>query len=85
MMWQRDTSRDCSDEDEGSSTLTDGSTSYNITGLEEDSTYIITVMAMNSNDMATSNNITGMTQEAGKDNNNICMISLLIFMRCFYS
>ena len=83
MMWQRDTSRDCSDEDEGSSTLTDGSTSYNITGLEEDSTYIITVMAMNSNDMATSNNITGMTQEAGKDNNNICMKSLFYEMHLF--
>ena len=65
-MWQRDTSGDCSDEDEDSMSITDGSTSYNITGLEEDSSYGITVDAMNSIGMATSNTATGMTQEAGK-------------------
>ena len=65
-MWQRDTSGDCPDENEGNTTLTDGSTSYNITGLEEDSNYTVTVMAMNSNDTATSNNITELTLEAGK-------------------
>ena len=46
--------------------ITDGSTSYMITGLEEDSSYSITVEAMNSIGMATSNTATGMTQEAGK-------------------
>ena len=66
VMWQRDTSGDCPDENEGNTTLTDGSTSYNITGLEEDSNYTVTVMAMNSNDTATSNNITELTLEAGK-------------------
>ena len=45
--------------------ITDGSTSYMITGLEEDSSYSITVEAMNSIGMATSNTATGMTQEAG--------------------
>ena len=64
-MWQRDTSGDCPDEDEDSMSITDGSTSYVITGLEEDSSYSITVQAMNSIGMATSNTATGMTQEAG--------------------
>ena len=45
--------------------ITDGSTSYMITGLEEDSSYSITVEAMNSIGTATSNTATGMTQEAG--------------------
>ena len=66
VMWQRDTSGDCPDEDEGSISITDGSTSYMITGLEEDSSYRITVEAMNSIGMVTSNTTTGMTQEAGK-------------------
>ena len=65
VMWQRDTSGVCPDENVGSTTLTDGSTSYTITGLEESSNYIITVIAMNANDMATSNNVTGFTQESG--------------------
>ena len=65
MMWQRDTSGDCPDEDEGSMSITDGSTSYMITELEEDSSYSITVEAMNSIGMETSNTATGMTQEAG--------------------
>ena len=66
MMWQRDTSGDCPDVDEGNTILTDGSTSYNITGLQEYSNYTITVMAMNTIDTATSNNITEITQETGK-------------------
>ena len=45
-MWQRDTSGECPDEDEGSTTITDGSTDLTITGLEEDSTYNVTVTAM---------------------------------------
>ena len=65
VMWQRDTSGDCPDEDEGSRSITDGSTRYVITGLEEDSSYSITVEAMNSIGTATSNTATGMTQEAG--------------------
>ena len=73
VMWQRDTSGDCLDEDEGSTTLTDVSTSYTITGLEESSNYTITVIATNANEMVTSNNVTGFTQESGK----IISVSLL--------
>ena len=64
-MWQRDKSGDCPDEDEGSTTLTDGLTSYIMTGLEESSNYTITVIAMNANEMAISNNVIGFTQESG--------------------
>ena len=63
--WQRNTSGDCSDQDVGSTTLTDGSTSYIITGLEESSNYTITVITVNTNEMEVSNSVTGFTQESG--------------------
>ena len=66
MMWQRDTSGECPDEDEGNATLTDGSTSYPIMELEENSSYTITVTAMNSVGTKTSNTTTGITPEAGR-------------------
>ena len=65
-MWQRDTSGECSDEDEGSNTITDGSTTtYEIMGLEEDSNYTISVTAVTSNGRIASNPVTAMTMEAG--------------------
>ena len=65
VMWQRDTSGDCSDEDEDSHTTADGSTNHEIMGLEEDSTYSITVRAMN--DAGSSEvTVTVMTLEAGE-------------------
>ena len=64
-MWQRDTTGECSDEDEDSATITD--TSYDITGLEEDSSYIITVRAVNTaGSSEDSNTVTAMTLEAGE-------------------
>ena len=78
VMWQRDTSGDCPDVNEDSMSITDGSTSYIITGLEEDSSYTITVEAMNSIGMAISNTATGMTREAGKQqttDGDICQYS----------
>ena len=65
VMWQRDTSGDCPDQDVGSTTLTDSSTSYIITGLEQSSNYTITVIATNANVMEISNSVTGFTQESG--------------------
>ena len=66
-MWQRDTSGECPDEGEGSISLTDGSTSYDIMGLEEDSSYSITVTASNAaGSSAVSNTVTVMTLEAGE-------------------
>ena len=65
--WQRDNSIGCSDEDEGSTTINNGSTSYVIMGLEEDSSYSITVTASNAADSsAVSNTVTAMTEEAGE-------------------
>ena len=58
--WQRDTSLECSDEDSGMATSVG-----NITGLEEDSSYSITVRAIN--DAGSSEvTVTAMTLEAGE-------------------
>ena len=68
VMWERDTSLKCTGfSDMDSITITDGSTSYDITELEEDSTYSITVTASNSAGSSTvSNTVTAMTMEAGE-------------------
>ena len=66
VMWERDTSRECPDEDKNSTTITDGSTSYTITGLEEDSRYTITVTATNAAGSAASLPITVTTEKAGE-------------------
>ena len=83
MMWQRDTSGECPDEDEGSTTVSGGSTSYDIMGLEEDSSYSITVTASNAaGSSAVSNTVTAMTLEAGE----IEIVTLLIMsvLKCLY-
>ena len=62
VMWERDTSIGCSDEDEGSASAT---SIGEITGLQEDSSYTITVTAIN--DAGTSEDtVTVMTLEAGE-------------------
>ena len=66
-MWERDTTIGCLDVDEGSITITDGSTSYQLWDLEEDSQYIMSVTASNSaGSNETSNTVTAMTMEAGE-------------------
>ena len=74
VMWQRDTSGECSDEDEGSTTVTDDSTSYDIKSLEEDSSYSITVTATNAV-IAVSNAVTAMTLEAGESQPLLLVVS----------
>jgi len=66
VIWERDTSGECPDENEGSTTITDDSTSYTITGLEEDSSYTITITATNAAGSAVSDPVTGMTGEASE-------------------
>ena len=68
VMWERDTTLMCTGFSHmDSTTITDGSTSYDITELEEDSTYSITVTVSNSaGSSAVSNTVTAMTMEAGK-------------------
>ena len=67
VMWMRDTS-ECPGVDMGRATISNGSTIYNITELEEDSNYNITVEIMAEN--VSSNPITGKTDEAREDINN---------------
>ena len=77
MMWQRDTSGECSDEDEDSISLTGGSTGVDIMGLEEESNYSITVAASNeAGSSAVSNTVTAMTLEAGTHSNNSHLLLL---------
>ena len=66
VMWERDTTGECPDADEGSSIITNGYTSYTITGVQEDSTYTITVTATNAAGSAVSVPVTGMTGKAGE-------------------
>ena len=63
--WQRDTLVGCSDEDQATTTISGGSTGYVITGLEEDSSYIITLRAFNAAG-SSEDTINAMTQEAGE-------------------
>ena len=66
VMWQRDTSGECpDDEDMNSTNITDGSTRAVIMGLFGISTYRITVRATNEAGTALSNELLVMTTEAG--------------------
>ena len=66
VMWQRDNSVECPDvDDEGSVNITSYS-NYTVTGLEEDSSYNITVVTSVASISEISNTITAMTQEAGE-------------------
>ena len=68
VMWETDDIGGCSGgSDMDNATITDGSTSYDIIGLEEDSSYTITVTASNSaGSSVVSNTVTAMTLEAGE-------------------
>ena len=65
MIWQSDISGECGDVGGGSTTITDGSTSYDIMVLAEGSTYTIAVTATNIAGSST-DSITAMTLEAGE-------------------
>ena len=66
-MWETDDIGGCSGGSDMNSTTINGSTSYDIMGLEEDSSYTITVTASNSaGSSEDSNTVTEMTLEAGE-------------------
>ena len=66
VMWETDDIGGCSGVmDMNSTTVTDGSTSYDIMGLEEDSSYSIT-LTVSSPETRDSVNVTVKTLEAGK-------------------
>ena len=61
------TSRECPNVDEGNTiTITDGSTSYIISGLQEGSSYTINVTTTNTAGSAVSDSVTGRTQETSE-------------------
>ena len=67
VQWVRDTAVGCMDEDQDSTTITNGSAvSYEIPGLQDNSMYSMTVTASNAAGSApVSNTVTAMTGEAG--------------------
>ena len=71
VMWERITSIGCSDEDEGYA-ISSPVASYNVTGLEEDSSYEIVVMADNA-----VGSITVMTLEAGMTLIMVCIVVMI--------
>ena len=66
VMSERDTSGECPDVDMDNATISGTSTSYTISGLQEDSNYTITVTATNAAGSVVSVPVTGMTGEAGE-------------------
>ena len=67
VMWETNDVGGCSGGSDMDSITINDSTSYDITELEEDSTYSITVTASNSaGSSAVSNTVTAMTMEAGE-------------------
>ena len=68
IMWERDTSGECSEEHINITTINNVSTSYNFTikGLEEDSSYIITVKETNAAGSAVGDPVIATTLEAGE-------------------
>ena len=65
VIWERDTSGECPDEDTDSVFLNGSSTSHTIEGLEEDSAYTVIVMTINAVGNEESNLAFGITGEAG--------------------
>ena len=66
VMWQRDTSLECpDDEDDGNDMVTGDFTEYTVNGLEEDSSYIITVTVFNDAGVS-EDTVTAITEEAGE-------------------
>ena len=62
--WERDTTRECHDVAIVNAAIINKSTSFNITGLEANSHYTITVTA-NKSGIAINNSVMGMTVEIG--------------------
>ena len=79
IQWVRDISGTCPDEDTDRTTISGGSaTSHTIPGLEEDSTYTITVTASNTAGSSNvSNTVTAVTLEAG-ERLNLLVVPLYI-------
>ena len=76
------TSRECPDVDEGSTTITDGSTSYTISGLQEGSSYTVNVTATNTAGSAVSDPVSGRTQDTSECSFQTLLAEVKNFMNC---
>ena len=76
VQWQRDTSIGCSNVDGGSKTESDGFNGYEITRLQPDSKYTITVTVFNTAG-SVNDDVTAMTLEAGKKEINFNLSLIL--------
>ena len=73
--WKRNTDETCPEVDIRNATITTSPNSYTIAGLEEDSSYTITVTAINAAGRVPSIPDTGVTKEAGKGLGNVVIIN----------
>ena len=84
-MWQRDTSLECPDDDDGNFTIVT-TTNYDIVGLQEDSRYNITVKESINNTF--NHTVSVMTPEAGERANsfrtNVYIIHLIPYTYILY-
>ena len=64
--WKRDISGECPNRDIGNDIITDSYNSYTIKGMEENSSYFITVKAFNVYSSAKSIPVTGITLKKGE-------------------
>ena len=74
MMWQGDTSGNCSTGDVGSTAIDGGSTSYQITGLQGKSNFNISLIATNAAGSAVCDPITAMTEEASEGHSYVLLV-----------
>ena len=81
VQWQRDTSVGCSNVDGGSKFRTGSFNSYEITGLQPDSRYAITVTVFNTAG-SVNDQVTAMTLEAGKREFNLNLSLFLPLFSC---
>ena len=85
MMWERDTSGECPDEDEGSATVPGDTTSYDIMGLAGISSYAITVTASNAVGSAVSEPVSEMTGEIGESSHVAVFHKMFVTIICLFS
>ena len=74
--WKRDATKKCFNDHADNSTIAGDSTTYSITGLEEDSGYIITVTASNAVEIVDSLPVIGMTMKAGKELGYVVILNI---------
>ena len=75
-------SRECPNMDEGSTTITDGSTSYTISGLQEGSSYTVNVTATNTAGSAVSDPVSRRTQDTSECSFQTLLAEVRNFMYC---